>query len=106
MNRRDFMRRMFGTAVTVAVPNIFIPKTAYGKLYGIPEALNDGAYGTWMGIKRASHSTWAARVPVQNGMIRQDLIIAIKKMMDNALEKNWEIILGNDKQMDYFKKII
>lgn len=61
MNRRDFMRTMFGTAVTVAVSQIIPVRTALGKLqeHGLDYGLNDGTIGTWMGIQRSTHPIWS-----------------------------------------------
>ena len=65
MNRREFMRRMFGVAVTIAVPDVRIfPKTALDKLnefrpglsplYGLPYHMSDASMASWLGFERAS----------------------------------------------------
>lgn len=62
MNRREFMRRMFGVAVTIAVPDVRIfPKTALDKLnqfrnplHGLPYHMSDATTARWLGFERAS----------------------------------------------------
>lgn len=73
MNRRQFMRTMFGTAVTVAVGQIIpAPKYAWDKLHGIDWGLNDGTVGTWMGIKRSTEAMWKP-YPIQETFMLKNI---------------------------------
>jgi len=110
MNRRDFMRRMFGLTVTIAVsPNIV---AAFNKslidatnpsLYGIDYGLNDATIGTWMGLTRSNVAQWNSKV-LKGTPINPDMVKMIKKLMDDAVDKNWEIIIANDEQTRLYEK--
>jgi hypothetical protein len=93
MTRRDFVRKIFKIAVTIAAsPYIPLPKTAYGKLaqhaslLGIPYHQSNATTGTWLGITRSETSFWSSK-PVGPGRpIDKEVIIAIKKLMETAME--------------------
>jgi len=74
-------------------------------LYGMPWVSSDGTIGTWMGIRRSNVAQWSHKFPVGPGnAVRQEMIVMIKKMMDDAVEKNWEIIIANDEQARLYEK--
>lgn len=87
------MRRMFGVTVTIAVPNIYPVRTAYGKLlehaslYGIPYHVSDSSYGTWLGIKRAEQPFWTSSYVAGTGKIDENMIKLIRKMMDKSVQE-------------------
>lgn len=93
MTRRDFAKRMFELAVTIAAsPFIPLPKTAYQKLasynhlYGIPYHQSDASTGTWLGIVRSEVPMWNSK-PLQGRPIDKEVMRAIKKMLD-SIEKD------------------
>ena len=98
MNRRDFMRRMFGTAVTVAVGQIIpVPKYAWDKLgHGIDWGLNDGTIGTWMGIQRSTHPMWHPH-PMQAAFMLKDIPVipwtGIPGDRIMILSKEWKALI-------------
>lgn len=105
MNRRDFVRRMFGLAVTVAAhPFIPLPRTAYQKLaehaslYGVPYHMSDATAGTWMGITRSETPMWTASYKGPGRPIDKEVMIAIKKMMETAMND-----MRNNLDKEYFK---
>lgn len=105
MNRRDFMQRMFGFTVTIAVnPSIIIPdnafrfftgdgddlgRTAYGKLRefgleGIPYHLNDAIAGQWLGLPRNSLGPLTATLHAEQ---HQEYVKLIRKMLDSVMKE-------------------
>ena len=117
MNRRDFMRRMFGLGVTIAVPALVTdPLSLFfdmekidalnPNLYGMDWGVNDGTYGTWNGIRRAPVSQWSSKSAVGPGaQLRADIIELIRRIKVDIKENPLEIIIANEDQIRIYKEL-
>lgn len=112
MNRREFMRRMFGTSMTLVIPSVFIPTVKQyidatnPSLYGMDWGVNDGTYGTWNGIRRAPVSQWSSKSAVGPGaQLRADIIELIRRIKVDIKDNPLEIIIANEDQVRIYKSL-